>query len=323
MNKIRIATMLFTWNGVGDRFIKQYFEPSPLKSIIKNLTNTIIEGVELQCPNHVSNQNVNEVKEILDNNNIKPVIINVPLAGNIIYKKGSLTSENKKVREASIEQLKQAMDISKILGNKKISCFLGQDGFDYPLTTDYKKMRTYLVEGFREVAEYAPDVKIAIEYKAREPRSRQFLSSAARTICLANEIGLENIGLLVDIGHAWMAGENMGEVIDLTSSYNRLFHIHMNDNFLLADDDLGVGGVHLPEYIEALYWLKRVGYEDYVSLDVHSPREVSEDIILESAHMLKKIDGYINEETYDVIQRIVDSRDGTKLLKFIREIVFR
>jgi sugar phosphate isomerase/epimerase len=313
--------MLFTWNGVGDRFQKNYFDPMSVNEIIPSLSDIEIDGVELQCPNHVNKENLETVRELLLVHKLQAVIINVPLAGSIEYRQGSLTSPSAEVRRQAVEHLKTAMDVSRELGAYKISCFLGQDGFDYPLTTDYRKMRTYLLEGFEEAARYAPDVNIAIEYKPREPRSRQFLSSASRTLLLANEIGLPNIGLLVDIGHAWMAGENMGEVIELVSSQDRLFHVHMNDNFLLADDDLGVAGVHLPEYLEAMYWLKTVGYSGFVSIDVHSPREAPNEIIGESVAMLRKFDKLTSGKRFDEIRNLIEARDGALLLKYIREQV--
>ena len=43
--------------------------------------------------------------------------------------------------------------------------------------------------------------------------------------------------------------------------------MHFNDNYRLWDDDMIVGSVHTIEYLELLYWLDRVGYDGYLSMD--------------------------------------------------------
>ncbi len=316
--KLKIATMMFTWNGVGDRFLKQYFKPKKAQDVFSEISGSVIGGVELQYGNHVNNENLPVIKQELARHNLQPVIVNTPLAGNIAFRKGSITSDDPAVRREAIDFIKGAMDASRVLGSNKISCFFGQDGFDYPLTTDYAKIRTYFREAFVEVCNYAPDVKIAIEYKPKEPRCRQFLDSASKVLLMASELDLPNMGLLLDVGHAWMAGENVGEIIELAASQNRLFHIHLNDNFRVADDDLGVGGIHLAEYIELLYWLERVSYDGYVSMDVHSPREISREIIQESAEFIKLLSEKMTGQTLEAIEELLETRDGSRLIRFIR-----
>ena len=321
MKDIKIATMMFTWNGVGDRFLKGYFEPKGIGQIFPLLTDSLIKGVELQHPNHVNPDNIEEVKTLLEQYHLIPVIINTPMASDIKWKEGAFSHPSPMVRGQAVERVKGVLDTARLLGVERISIFLGQDGFDYPFVSNYQNTWLHLVDCMRECAEYAPDIKICIEYKPREPRTHQYLSSAAKTILLAEETGCKNVGLLIDIGHAWMAGENMGETICLASHKNRLFHVHMNDNYGLADDDLGLTGMHVLPYLEALYWLDRVNYNGWISLDVHSPREASHEIIAESAAMLdimvKRLQ-YIGDDELDVM---VNSYDGSKAAQLMNKLL--
>lgn len=322
MYDLKLATMLFTWNGVGDRFLKNYFEPKNITKIIDEIKGTNIRGVELQHPNHVNEENIEGLKELLKANNIQPVIINIPMAGDIKWKKGSFTSNSEEVRLQAVERVKKSIDIARNLGTNKVSMFLGQDGFDYPLTSHYNKVWDRLLGCFEQIADYAPDVKICVEYKPYEPRTHQFLSTASKTLLLAEELDKKNIGLLVDIGHAWIAGENMGETICLAARKERLFHIHFNDNFRKADDDLGVGAMHFTEILEALFWIREVGYDGWVSMDVHSPREDSVGIITQSIEYLRRMNNLIEKIGQSKVMNVIEQNDGTELLRFINETIF-
>ena len=66
----------------------------------------------------------------------------------------------------------------------------------------------------------------------------------------------------------------MAETIALCKLFDgKLFHLHLNDNCRVWDDDMMVGSVHLQEYLELLYWVKKVGYTGWYSLDVFPYRE--------------------------------------------------
>lgn len=319
MEPFKIATMLFTWNGIGDRFVRSYSEATPPARVFAQLRGTLIQGVELQHPNHVSDENVDQLRAELDTNALEVAVVNIPMAANPAWARGTFTHPSPEVRAQSVERVKRALDVSRRLGVRRASIFLGQDGFDYPLASDHRNTWDRLLQCFDECAAHAPDVRLCIEYKHREPRSRQHLGTAAKTLLLAEELGRPNVGLLVDVGHVWMALESAADVIALAARKRRLFHIHFNDNFVNADDDLGVGAVHLPEILEALYWLHEVDYDGWLSLDVHSPREEPFEVIRASAELLSAIDGYLVAGGMDRVRQVIASGDGSVVLRFLVE----
>jgi xylose isomerase len=114
---------------------------------------------------------------------------------------------------------------------------------------------------------------VGVEYKPKEPRVRCFVDSAAKAVLLCETIGLPNVGVTVDLGHSLTAHENPGQAVALSARYDRLFMIHVNDNYGDWDSDLLVGQVNLWLSLEFFYWLQRVGYDDYYVMDFFPYRE--------------------------------------------------
>ncbi len=85
------------------------------------------------------------------------------------------------------------------------------------------------------------------------------------TLLLAQETKCKNVGVTIDTGHAFVAGEVIAESIVLAKrAGNKLFHMHFNDNFTAWDDDMMVGSVHSTAYIEILYWLDRCRFNGWL-----------------------------------------------------------
>lgn len=76
---------------------------------------------------------------------------------------------------------------------------------------DYSVAYDNIVRAFREIGDYAaeraPEIRICIEYKYSEPRTRCFIAGAGEALALCQEVDRENIGVNLDIGHALQAGE--------------------------------------------------------------------------------------------------------------------
>ena len=85
--------------------------------------------------------------------------------------------------------------------------------------------------------------------------------------------GLDNVGVLLDVGHSLAAGENFAEAAAFLSSFGRLDYLHLNDNYRSWDDDMMFGSVHLVESLELIYWLRRLNYKGWLTLDIFPYRE--------------------------------------------------
>lgn len=189
------------------------------------------------------------------------------------FQMGSFTNPDANVRRKAIDLSKQAVEIARQLEAKYVKFWPGQDGFDYPFQADYQRLWDYSVEGIREVAQSAPDVQFAIEYKEKEPRTHMLFSSSARTLLAIEDMGVDNVGIVFDLGHSLFAKETPADAIQLVARRGKLVSVELNDNWRDWDDDMAVGSVHLIETLEFLQALRRIKWQGPLLLDQFPFRE--------------------------------------------------
>ena len=114
-----------------------------------------------------------------------------------------------------------------------------------------------------------------IEYKPREPRNKIIFPNAARTLLGIQQIGVDNLGILLDFGHSLYGLETPADAAQLCIDAGRLFAIDVNDNFRGWDDDMVVGSVHLVETFEFFYTLRKNNWDGVWQLDQFPFREDS------------------------------------------------
>ena len=62
------------------------------------------------------------------------------------------------------------------------------DGYEFSFQYDYAVAWKHLVETFGEAAAYDTEIPLYIEYKPSETRGRCFIDTAAKALCLLNDI---------------------------------------------------------------------------------------------------------------------------------------
>ena len=169
------------------------------------------------------------------------------------------------------------MDVAADMGIDVVNLWLGQDGFDYVFEADYAADWGRLIQALRVCAEYRPDVRLALEYKVSEPRMKCYLGNAGTALSVCLMTGYPNVGVTLDIGHSFNAGENPAAVVALLALHNRLFHVHINDNYGVVDDDMPAGSVHWPQWFEFVHWLNKVNYDGWISVDIYPYRDDPQD----------------------------------------------
>jgi xylose isomerase len=189
------------------------------------------------------------------------------------WKFGAFTTGEKPIRREAIQRMKETIDFGKAIGADSVLLWPAHDGFDYPFQTDYRRGWEYLVESVREIGQYDPQVKIAVEYKSKDPRQRQYVGNVGKLMALAADVGLENVGGALDVGHALMAGENLAESMVLLDSHKKLYQIHMNENYRDADPDMIFGTIHFWEILELFYWLNKTDFRGWCSIDIIAARD--------------------------------------------------
>ena len=77
---------------------------------------------------------------------------------------GDLGNADDALAAEALELCYEACDYCRTAGGNTVTIWLGHDGFDYSFQIAYARVFDQLVAAFQKVCEYAPDLKISIEY---------------------------------------------------------------------------------------------------------------------------------------------------------------
>lgn len=125
--------------------------------------------------------------EQLEKYKLTPVSIIPDHFGRPIWGLGAFTHPDPDVRQAAVKETMDMVEAARFIGCDTISIWNGQDGYDYPLQANYADASKWLVEGLRECALAAPDIRFSLEYKPKEPRNHSFISNVWSAITYARE----------------------------------------------------------------------------------------------------------------------------------------
>ena len=325
MNTKKYSVILANVGNCGDRYCKEYSPPYSLEQLFDRVCGIDdVTGVELVGNWHIRNDNVNEIKEQLKRTGLAVVSIIPDHFGEAKWKNGAFTNQDSGIRREAIDTTKQMIDIAGEIGCPLISLWPGQDGYDYYFQNDYIKCRTWFEESVAECCEYNKDMRVSIEYKPKEPRNRSYPSNVYSTLLMVQFIGMENCGVTIDYGHAAVAYENIAESVAVLKKYgNKLFHLHMNDNYGLWDDDMITGSIHTIPYIEMFWWLKKTGYNGYISTDQYPYREDGAEAVRESIKWFAIFDRLAELMDDYGIEEIISQGNAVKASQALREVMFR
>jgi sugar phosphate isomerase/epimerase len=323
--KNRYSVILGNLGNTCDRFLPTgYKDAVPKREMIRQAASIPgIQGIELVGTWDITEANAREVDGWLKESNLACVSIIPDLFSQKRWGKGSFSAKDPKIRQQALEETRAVARIAQGLACPLINLWLGQDGYDYPLTADYREQRKVLMEGIRTVAAEFPDLRFALEYKMKEPRTHSFQARAADTLLMARETGLDNVGVCIDVGHALLASENVAESVVLLQHYGeRLFHMHFNDNYRTWDDDMIVGSLHVVEYVELLFWLREAGYGGWYSMDQYPYREDGVAAVKESVAFLGEIEKLLTSERCRQIRELIAKGDATESTRWMRQLLF-
>jgi xylose isomerase len=256
-----------------------------------------VESLDINYPFWTDGVSVEDVRSVLEETGLRALAI-TPEIYTREFRSGAFTNPDPNVRRRALDLIAEATEVGHELGVEYMKIWPGQDGFDYPLQADPRRLWELSVEGMQRAAGPHPDLAFAIEYKPKEPRTHMFFSDAARTLLAIEDMDLPNVGVLIDFGHAMYGGESPAAAAELCLARKKLIDIDLNDNFRGWDDDMTVGSVHLIETLEFVHTLRRAGWDKAWKLDQFPFREDPVEAARASIRMLK------------ALHRILDGLDG-------------
>lgn len=278
------------------------------------------DGVEIVYPYEVNDAAF--TRRLLKKYRLRVAAVNVNVKAEPEFLNGGLTSTKRAVRRKAIRFIQEAKDFAAAIGADKVTCCPLGDGFEFAFQCDYRRMWTYLADAFGECGVHRPEIPLFIEYKPSETRGTCFIDSAAKTLCLLHDIGLETMGVTLDFGHSVYGGEQPAEAVALVASSPYRLHVHINDNDGRWDWDYFSGTRHFLEYVEFLYGLRKIGYREYRTSDTSPTRGDIRGTFEANSRITNRIWAMLHRIDDRALSRLIAGADSLKTWKFIeREIL--
>ena len=320
----KLGACLPTFGSCADRYcLSGYGKGGTTMQEMLDLAGQVeeLDGVELVGNWHVSDENIEQVARAVAERGLQICMLVPDLWTQAKWANGSLAAPDASTRNAALHEVCKVMDWAESLSCPYVDVWPGQDGFDYPFQANFSDAWKWLREGIAQCAAHNKRVKVLVEYKLKEPRTHCFVNSAAKAILLLE--GLDNVGCLLDVGHSLAAGENMAEAAALLSDHGMLDYVHLNDNYRSWDDDMLVSSVHVVEYLELVYWLRRLNYKGWLTLDVFPYREEKLSAARECFAWLEFLFGAVENAGLDRIAQVISRGDGCAATGLVRTMLQR
>jgi xylose isomerase len=232
--------------------------------------------------NEVKPEMVPEVKKVLKEEGLIMGMYTPNFFWDAQYANGALASHDAKVRESAIERFKKAVDTAHLLEAWVMVYWNGQEGSDVALGKCSVDALGYLQDAFNQVLEYDFDnygkkaLRLAIEPKPNEPRCHMLLPTVGDALAFAMSLDPKHnhrVGVNPETAHSVMVGLNYVKDLESAMFYERLFHIHLNDQESPKyDQDLAFASVNLKRGLETIAVLLRHEYKGLVGFDLNPLR---------------------------------------------------
>lgn len=283
-----------------------------------------ITHLEFNYPEHIAGYDIDEIIKRKGHLGVNGLAVRWRGAE---FKPGNFTNENSATREKVIAMSKEAVDVCRKLDGSVVTLWLENDGFDYPFQMNYERAWNQIVEGVREVADYAAgsdglkEIKISIEYKPYEERNFAMVDSTGMTLYLIEEINRKNIGCTLDFCHMLMKHDSPSYGIALAARKGKLFGLHMNDGYGWQDSGMIFGSVNPVFAMEFIYYLRLYKYEGVVFFDTFPIREDPFQETQANIDSFEAINNKIDQIGMDRIAQVIASKDGVQSNRLMLEML--
>ena len=304
-----------------DRF-HDYNQPLELEERLQ-LVSTIdgMSGVEPIFPYEAKDPVL--LRSLLAKYKLAIAAINVNVKAEPEFRNGGLTSTDSGIRKRAVQFIKDAKDFAQASGADKVTCCPLGDGYEFAFQCDYAQMWKHLVETFGEAGSYKPEIPLFIEYKPSETRGRCFVDTAAKALCLLNDIGISQMGTTIDFGHSKYGLENPAEVVAMLANSRYPYYVHINDNNGRWDWDYMVATHNFLEYVEFLFYLQEYGYNDYLTSDTSPTRWDIRGTFEVNTRMSRKVWDLLASLDRKEFQRLIRGGDFLETWKFIEKNILK
>jgi xylose isomerase len=320
MNKLAVITAFL--GGVKNRYMT--YQPERTLEAKFALAGRIegLDGLELCYP--ADFENVSLLRQLLDDHGFGISSVNVRSRRTGRWLRGAFSSASAQERTEVIADFGRAIDLAAELGSPRISTCPLNDGHDYVFELNYLDAYRYAEETFAAICAHDPQIKVCIEYKWNDPRTRCLFASAGETLSFCQSVGAENLGVTLDLGHALLAGERPAQSVALLARADKLFYVHLNDNDRNWDWDMIPGAFNVWDTVEFFYYLQEVGYtDDWYAYDVMSKEVDTVETFSVTTRLTRKLETLAGRIDRGHMAEIVATRNPARALDYLYRAVLR
>jgi xylose isomerase len=323
MSTLRFGAGIWHFATYVDRYATDgYGDPRSIVDAIE-LAGKVddLSVVDLNWPFFGGDFSNEQVKAALDAQGLSVIGITPEIYTNV-FRKGAFTNPDPGVRRLAHDLITEAADVVRFFGADYVKLWPGQDGWDYPFQVNHGKLWNLSLDALGQLAEENSDLRFVVEYKPREPRNHMSFDSVSRTLLGLEKIGLPNIGILLDFGHALYGGESPADSAQLAIDYGRLFGMDVNDNLRGWDDDMIAGTVHPVELMEFFHVLRQNDWNGVWQLDQFPFREDSVDAANLAIDFLKRIDAALNRLDVAALDAAQERQDAVAANRIVQDALY-
>jgi len=261
----------------------EMFKDWEWKEIVDYVAKVGYEGVEIapftfaEDVKEISAVKRAEILSLAEQNNLEIIGLHWLLAS----PKGlSISSPDKDIREKTTKYLKDLIIFCADLKGKLMIFGSPKQRDIFPSST-YEETYNYAKEVFLKILPLAKEKNVTIALEPLTKKETNFINTAEDALKMIKEVNHPNFKLHLDVKA--MSGEEkpIPEIIE--SAQNYLVHFHANDPNLLGP---GFGEVDYQPIKESL---KKIDYNEYLSVEVFDFSPGPETIAKKSIEYLKKI----------------------------------
>ena len=258
-------------------------QPHEVLGLVKNAG---YDGIDLTAePDRIEIQRYREIAEIARSVGLEIAALLGAWATWHAGEVRDLASTDEAVRRYAIGYAQKCTDLAVDLRVSvyEICCCPAEPKYpvsDVPLPT----VRQNFVESAREISRYAVErgVRVAMEPVNRFEGYAGFMNSVVDAVGVADEVGEENLGVMVDFFHANIEDVSVPDAI--RRAERRLMLIH------LADSNRQMPGMGHIDFTGVIRELDAIGFEGYLSLDCLPARPDAETYLTHSIDYMKQLE---------------------------------
>jgi xylose isomerase len=317
----KLSSNLVPFSGVCDRFVSggyhQGYEFSKKLEMAAAIDGITGAGVGWPCglPNGTA------IRKAFDAAGLELCCVEPDIYTNPLYKDGSLTNPDPKIRRASIDLIKTTIDIGIEAGAPAMNLWLGHDGFEYTFSGHYEDVWKWILEGLQEIAEYNSKLPIGLEYKLKEPRAFEYVANVGIALLLVGKINKPHVGITLDVGHSLAALENPANAAVLAMREGRLQQVHLNDNYRDWDHDLIPCSVNFFEHIEFFYWIRKLGYKGWFDIDIFPYRDDGTEVTRRTVQTCRKCFQIVDKLTEMNVDELLHQGQRLEVMRLVWDII--